>query len=292
MKKSSNLPVLVILILLALGGLVLLTCHFFNRKTPHTAPTALNRTAASVPSQEEYPPLPLSQPEEELKEIAGTAQQDAIAETIPAQATEVSAALAPEQISAQEPPAWTDTDCNALTIPPQNFGPLTCRQSQQAWCAFFENGRPYYCQNTEGTLVYLANKWASSQTLRHLDANGKLILENYYANGQLSRTQETNSGVTTQLWWDSAQLRLTQTDAQTGRTLNKFYFRQAAPFVQYPGGNDMGEINGEWELKDGKIFLDGAYFYTLPPQTPAPDVCALFSGVCASAKTQSEQELL
>ncbi len=48
----------------------------------------------------------------------------------------------------------------------------------------------------------------------------------------------------------------------------------------------MGEINGPWELRDGRILMDGQPFYTLPEIKPAPDVCQLFAGACGPAQTQ------
>lgn len=176
---------------------------------------------------------------------------------------------------------WQDVPCDPTRLPDQNANDLSCKESDLGFCAFFENGRPYFCQTKDAKTEYLLNKWASSITVTH---RGPVEKTFYYADGKLARYTEKNDNkrLITQLWL-STPLRVTKTDLN-GKVLDKYYFTPNKPYVYYPGGNDMGEQNGPWEEKDGQIWMDGQPLLTLPDNSPAPDVCALFPGAC---KTQA-----
>lgn len=189
---------------------------------------------------------------------------------------------------AQPPLAWHAADCAALPIPAQTQGTLTCRKTDQAFCALFEkNGSVFYCQTLDGTLSHQSNIWGSSLSVKKYDQTGRLLQERYYAYGQLARAANFDyaNNIVLRFWWEEDQIRLDQQDTH-GKTLNKFYFRTGKPYVQYPDGNDMGERNGTWQEKNGQIFIDGAFLCTLPQRTPAPDSCAVFAGACTAAQTE------
>lgn len=179
---------------------------------------------------------------------------------------------------------WKNIPCVPELLPNQNINGLSCRESDQGFCAFFENGRPYFCQTKDSQEEYLLNKWGSSVTVTR---RGPVEKTFYYADGKLSRYTERNSykRQVTQLWLSNGPLRMTQTDFN-GKVLDKYYFPPNSPYIHYPGGNDMGEQNGPWEEKDGQIWTDGHLLLTLPDDSPAPDVCALFPGACV-AQTQA-----
>ena len=93
--------------------------------------------------------------------------------------------VAPET---QPPLAWHAADCAALPIPAQTQGTLTCRKTDQAFCALFEkNGSVFYCQTLDGTLSHQSNIWGSSLTVKKYDQTGRLLHERYYAYGRLAR---------------------------------------------------------------------------------------------------------
>lgn len=126
----------------------------------------------------------------------------------------------------------------------------------------------FYCQTTDGTRAYQSNKWASSLTFTRRDAQGRTQNLYYYAYGKLARTEEYDyaGGVVTRVWYNPSQIRLTRT-ALDGRVLDKYYFTEGKPYVRYPGGNDMGEINGEWRLEGNQLITDGQQLYTLTRPT-------------------------
>lgn len=158
--------------------------------------------------------------------------------------------------------AQTPADCPKNL--PGTYTDLTCRQTEDGFCAFFANGKPFFCQ--AGPVSYRTNTWGSALTVTRRAQDKQLLSERYYADGRLARAQELDpqSHTLTTVWFESAQIRLTQT-APNGRVLDKFYFRPGKPFVRYPQGNDMGETNGTWSVDArNRLFLDGVYFYTLP----------------------------
>ncbi len=184
-------------------------------------------------------------------------------------------------------PVWQNVPCEARRLPNQNPDRLTCRESEHGFCAFFENGRPYFCQTQDGKTQYTLNQWGSSVTVKQTAPAEKTF---YYADGKLTRYTQTNpaGSVITQLKWNGNTLQMTQTSPQ-GAVLHKYYFTTGKPYVHYPQGNDMGEENGPWEEKYGQIWTDGRPLLTLPNKSPAPDICAVFPGAC---QTQAGQELL
>lgn len=188
-----------------------------------------------------------------------------------------------------QPPAldeWTEGPCETAALPAGNPPNLTCRKGAKGFCAFFENGAPYFCKTKDGKKSYLLNKWGSSITVTQKTANGQTVSEQYYANGEFSRATDydlsTGSHIT--IWLDKGNsFRLTRTD-KSGKILDKYYFTAGKPYVRYQGGNDMGEINGHWELKNGLIFADGKPFYAIAAPKLAPDVCQIFNGYCPLQK--------
>ena len=193
------------------------------------------------------------------------------------------------QVSSSQPvPVQTATvqtfDCNERTFPtPNPVEEITCRQTDQTYCAFFPNGKPFYCGNKDGKLVHQLNKWGSSLTISQFDKNGQQISERYYAYGKLTRGADWDNAnnVLTRFWWDeNGQIRLYRYNF-SGRVLDKYYFREGKEYVRYPDGNDMGEINGPWALRGNTLVLDGKDFYTLPDHTQPPaDTCRLFTPLC------------
>lgn len=198
------------------------------------------------------------------------------------------ACSAPEPRAEQVPAAVQTVqqmDCKTVSLPaPNPVEEVSCMQTGDAYCAFFPNGRPFYCATKDGQLVHRLNKWGSSLTVSRFDTNGKQLDERYYAYGQLTRGADYNNAtqVLTRFWWDeNGQIRLYRYHFN-GRVLDKYYFRAGHSYVRYPDGNDMGEINGPWELKGLTLFTDGKELYTLPDNTlPAPDTCATFAPLCA-----------
>lgn len=291
MKKSSNLPVLLTLLVLAGAGILTLISMIGVRHTAPTAPQTAQTSAASLPDEPAAHNTPAAAGD--LISEVDNPQIRRQLQTVSQQTLfgpAVASAMAQRALERQNnPPVWQEIDCAQLSLPKKTEEPLVCRKSQYDVCAFFKNGRPFFCQNEKGTLMYAANQWGSSQLIVHFDPDGTLLDENYYENGTLKSSKENTSGVISQIWW-GPNLRLYQTDARTGRVLNKFYFNQGKPYVHYPDGNDMGERNGPWELKDGQIFMDGKPFYTLPKKTPLPDYCRLFAGACGKVNLGNENE--
>ena len=192
----------------------------------------------------------------------------------------------PEIILAEKPPlpAWEEVSCEELTLPQNQHPNLTCKIKQGAFCSFFENGHPYYGekQTETGKTAYLTNKWGSSVTVTVYDKADRPLTERYYAYGEMKRAAnfEYEKNLISRIWWDENQIRLYQTNT-AGRTLNKFYFSPKGTFIQYPDGNDMGEITGNWQREGNKIYLEGNFLYELPTQNTAPDLCQVFDGACA-----------
>ncbi len=182
-------------------------------------------------------------------------------------------------------PQWTDAECSKLNLPGNKFEGLYCKKNtaDSSYCSFFENGRFFYCEKKDnsGRVSYILNRWGSSLTQNDDNAEGQPLKEAYYAYGKLARFTEYDykAGLVYKVWLDSSQTRLNIADVK-GNIIDKFYFRDGKPYVRYPGGNDMGEVNGEWNLKDGKIFIDGVFLYSLPKEVSAPDLCSVFKGVC------------
>lgn len=289
MKKSSNLPVLFTLIALAGAGiLALISMTVPRRHTAPTAPHAAQTPVTSLPDEPAAHNTPAAAADDLISQIDNpqTRRQLQIVSQQTLFGSAIASAMAQQALERQNnPPVWQEVECTRLPLSQKTEEPLVCRQSQYDWCAFFKNGRPFFCQNNQGTLRYAANKWGSSQMVVQFDQEGILQNESYYENGRLTSSKENSSGVISQIWWEP-NLRLYQTDARTGRVLNKFYFNEAKPYVHYPDGNDMGERNGPWEIKDRQIFMDGKPFYTLPEKTPLPDYCAMFQGVCTAQAPQ------
>ena len=183
-------------------------------------------------------------------------------------------------------PQWLEADCSKLNLPENKFEGLYCKENTAAssYCAFFENGRFFYCEKKDnsGCVSYVLNRWGSSLTQNEENAEGLPLKEAYYAYGKLARFTEYDykAGLVYKVWLDASQTRLNISGVK-GNIIDKFYFREGKPYVRYPGGNDMGEANGEWTLKDGKIFTDGVFLYSLPKEDSAPDLCSVFKGVCA-----------
>lgn len=161
---------------------------------------------------------------------------------------------------------------------------MTCVQSSTARCILFPDGNPYLCQFLDSPrFTHKLNQWGSSLTVTDYDTDNRPLTENYYADGKLESMTDYDykNNIKSVLYLDSNQTRLYQYLLPDGRVLNKFYFRPGKPYVHYPDGNDMAEINGPWEEKDGQIFLDGRSFWPLPQSTAAPDTCEVFKGACA-----------
>lgn len=185
------------------------------------------------------------------------------------QAASVLSSVLPDSPAAPQeetprPDAAQQVSCDDLSLPASSEPNISCRQNSDGFCAHFENGKMFYCQTADGARTYQSNKWASSLTFTHRDAKGRLLMLYYYAYGKLARTEEYDyaAGVVTRVWYDPAQIRLTRT-APDGRVLDKYYFTEGKPYVRYPGGNDMGEINGEWRLEGNRLLADGKLLYTL-----------------------------
>lgn len=193
----------------------------------------------------------------------------------------------PEIILAENPslPAWKEVSCEELTLPQNQHPNLTCKIKQGAFCSFFENGHPYYGekQTETGKTAYLTNKWGSSVTVTVYNAQNQPLTERYYAYGEMKRAVnfEYEKNLINRIWWDESQIRLYQTNI-TGRTLNKFYFSPKGTFIQYPDGNDMGEITGNSTREGNKIYLEEIFLYELPTRNKAPDLCQVFDGACST----------
>lgn len=184
--------------------------------------------------------------------------------------------------TASAQPTWTEAPCENAILPPNSPQNLTCRWGDKGFCAFFDNNRPYFCRTNNAQTRYQLNRWGSSITVTQKTPLGQPLSERYYANDKLARATDydAKSNLVTQVWFDeNNSFRMTQTDSN-GKVLDKYYFTAGKPYVRYPGGNDMGEINGPWELKNGQIFTDGKPLYTLPGPKLAPDVCLIFNGYC------------
>lgn len=178
---------------------------------------------------------------------------------------------------------WTEGPCANAVLPPDSPQNLTCRWGDKGFCAFFDNGRPFFCRTNNAQKRYKLNRWGTSITVTQKTPLGQPLSERYYANDKLARATDydAKNNLVTQVWFDgNNSFRLTQTD-NNGKVLDKYYFHAGKPYVRYPGGNDMGEINGPWELKNEQIFTDGKPLYTLPGPKLAPDVCMIFNGYCS-----------
>lgn len=233
-----------------------------------------NKYHPQTPQAANEPPAPENTPQQ--------------ADQQPAQPLSVQTAPAQDEPHAlPEQNKWKSIPCKDRL--PAGLTPegLSCMESELGFCARFDNGRPYFCQTRDGRMQYMLNKWGSALTVKE---NGPVAKTFYYANGKLTRYSEKNPNTRTltQVWLSNGPLRMTRTNFN-GNVLDKYYFTPDKPYVRYPAGNDMGEQNGPWEEKDGQIWTDGHPLFTLPPDTPAPDVCRLFPDVC---KTQDGKELL
>lgn len=196
--------------------------------------------------------------------------------------------------SLQKAEPWAKADCSELSLPENDFENLSCKKSgEDSYCAFFENGRFFYCENADetGRVSYTLNKWGSSLTQKNENAESLPLREAYYAYGKPARfTQyDYKAGLLYKVWLEGSQIRL-YIYGLNGEVKDKFYFRADKPYVRYPGGNDMGEVNGEWSIKDGDIFIDGDFLYTLPKEDSAPDLCSVFKGVCPEESSVKEDK--
>lgn len=183
------------------------------------------------------------------------------------------------------PDEWVEGPCDETEMPAQSPQNLTCRRGEPGFCAFFENGTPYFCQTKDGRTSYQLNKWGSSVTVTQKTPSGMILTERYYADGKLARaTDYDNERNRIILQFDSGNaLHLTKKD-KNGKVLDKYYFFSNKPYVHYPNGNDMGETNGPWMVQNGVLFIDGKPLYKLPAQKLAPDVCMIFNGYCPLPK--------
>lgn len=191
----------------------------------------------------------------------------------------------PEPITPDADDEWTEGPCEGAVFPAGNLQSFTCRTGAKGFCAFFENGAPYFCQTKDGKTAYQLNKWGSSVTVTQKTPSGMILAERYYADGKLARaTDYDNEQNSTTLQFDGGNaLRLTKKD-KSGKVLDKYYFFPKKAYVHYPDGNDMGETNGPWMVQNGLLFIDGKPFYKLPAQKLAPDVCMIFNGYCPLQK--------
>ena len=178
---------------------------------------------------------------------------------------------------------WQEVPCETLALESTEYELGICKKTAQAYCAFFHTNRMYFCEQKlpEGSVSYRSNPWGSSLTIQTFDAQNRQTSEQYYAYGEMKRAAnfEYDKDLISRIWWDERQIRLYQTNT-AGRTLNKFYFAPQGSFIQYPDGNDMAEISGNWTADGNEIFIDGNFLYELPERSAAPDVCALMKGAC------------
>lgn len=259
-KLKKRIFILLILLLAAgLAGLGILFTKSYRSDTPDIS---ANASRADYAREKENSPAALP--------------------PIPATEEKIPPAAPAEPTLSHPPSAWTEGPCENAVLPPDSPQNLTCRWGEKGFCAFFDNGRPFFCRTKNAQTRYQLNRWGTSITVTQKTPLGQPLTERYYANDQLSRAtdyDEKNNLVTT-VWFDgNSSFRLTQTD-NNGKVLDKYYFTAGKPYVRYPGGNDMGEINGPWELKNEQIFTDGKPLYTLPGPKLAPDVCMIFNGYC------------
>ena len=78
------------------------------------------------------------------------------------------------QVSSAVTQTVQQMDCKTVSLPtPNPVEEVTCVQTDTAYCAFFPNGKPFYCATKDGQLVHRLNKWGSSLTVSHFDENGK-----------------------------------------------------------------------------------------------------------------------
>lgn len=208
--------------------------------------------------------------------------------TEPISATQ-STPLPPAQEPADALTPWEEIPCEEMTLPENTHQGLVCKKRDNAQCAIFQNGLPFFCQvdSADGKKTYQSNQWGASVTYTQYQPDGKIASLFYFAHGQLKREEEHNyaQNLISRIWFDDHQTRLYQSNTQ-GRTLNKFYFRPEQPYIQYPDGNDMGEINGTWQREGDKFFIDGQFLYQLQPRISLPDICAIFDGACGPVPTQ------
>lgn len=272
MKKIQLFVLLLCLIALMGAGLWLKKQALLSKSSP----TA--QAPVQAPIQVPLPPAALSD-----QTPSALAEKDSV---VPAAITDE--ATAKETVSAK--PAWQDTPCQPLPLPEHTHQGLLCKTNQTSFCAIFPNGKPFFCQETtaQGKTTYQSNQWGSSATVSHYQPDGKILSLYYFAYGELKREEEHNypQNLITRIWWDEHQTRLYQSNTQ-GRTLNKFYFRPNQPFIQYPDGNDMGEINGTWHREGNRFFIDGQFLYELPQRMTAPDICRIFDGACTFVPTEA-----
>lgn len=196
-----------------------------------------------------------------------------------------------EAVKEAEPEyVWVNAPCSEFTLPKNDFKNLSCKKvNKNLFCAFFENGRPFYCSGRGGMFSHRLNQWGSSLTVEVKDFENRPFLIYYYANGKLARFEGIdyyeNQGKD-KIWFDENQIRVYQYDLND-KVEEKYYFPFNKPYIHYPGGNDMAEVNGEWELSEyGEILKDNKYFLTLPEQSvhTAPDTCKVFAGACQPSK--------
>ncbi len=195
----------------------------------------------------------------------------------------------PEDEKAVKQYVWVEAPCSEFALPMNDFKGLSCKKADEnLFCAFFENGRPFYCSAGGGHLAYQLNQWGSSLTVTAKDFESRPFLLYYYANGKLARFEGADyyeGQEKAKVWFEENQIRVYIYDLKD-KIKDKYYFPYNKPYIHYPGGNDMAEVNGEWEISSGSIFKDNKHLLRLPSKsehTP-PDTCEVFAGACQPSK--------
>jgi len=264
--KTNTLVLLILCTVLLLAG-ALLTQHFISGISSTLPPSAEEQ----IEMQENIPPA-----------------QDTVTEKVDEEIALANRLYTPNiQLPAED--KWELSPCNETILPQHNYQGIFCKTKGFAQCAFFPNGLPFFCQELtdEGKTTYATNPWGSSITRTQYGADGKILSLFYFAYNVLRREEEYNyeKDLITRIWWENQQIRLTQTNTK-GRTLNKYYFQLNGKYILYPDGNDMGEINGEWQQIGNKFFIDGKFLYELQPRISMPDICLIFKGACEKVPQQ------
>ena len=305
--KTKNLSVLLGLVTILLGALVFLLVSLYSKfSRTDTEQTPIGRVAVTTTAKTISVPPPAQPTERAILPQTAAVKKDVVAENLRPYLHSIAdiregqrQALdqekftnfsLPEEIPSpsSQPVAqekWKRISCDELSLPQHNYEDLFCKSKNNQTCAFFANGLPFFCQEItqEGRTSYQTNLWGSSVTRTQYDKDGKILSLFYFAYNVLRREEsyDYEQDLITRIWWEDQQIRLYQTNTK-GRTLNKFYLTPDKPYVQYPDGNDMGEITGSWTKDGNKIYLEGTFLYELPIQNTAPDLCQLFHGACSA----------
>lgn len=264
--KTNTLVLLILCTVILLAG-ALLTQHFISGLSSTLPPSAEEQ----IEMQENIPPA-----------------QDTVTEKVDEEIALANRLYTPNiQLPAED--KWELSLCDETILPQHNYQGIFCKTKGLAQCAFFPNGLPFFCQELtdEGKTAYATNPWGSSVMRTTYRPDGKILSLFYFANNILRREEhyDYDKNLVMHIWWMDQQIELHQMDTK-GRTLNKFYFTPDKPYVQYPDGNDMGEINGEWQQIGNKFFIDGKFLYELPERISVPNICMIFDGACEKVPTQ------